>query len=291
SWLRWRLWFEVWRRRGKGLWWPLGLAALSATDNHVPGNVILDNQPDLFWGGSGARDASPATPAQQASHARCSGDAVAAADRTQAERKAGQALSNGLRSAHSRAWRAAGFEPIRRDRFMRWQTTGTGALLAIALALAPVAPASARTKGHESYRAVIVASGLSGARNVVGTLIAFKGVFTSSGRLVEVASRPSDPANVLRDDLIFPGGKMHLVSSVKSFTSSVDPKTCAARIRVRQTGRIRGGTGRFRHAAGRFVGTLNGWGVAPRNPDGTCSQQGESILEVAIVSGHGTLSF
>jgi hypothetical protein len=174
---------------------------------------------------------------------------------------------------------------------MRWQIAGTGAVLAIALTLAPAAPASARTKGHESYRGVIVASGESGTRSVVGTLIAFKGVFTGAGRLVEVASRPSDPANVLRDDLIFPGGKMHLVSTVKSFKTSVDPRTCAARIRVRQTGRIRGGTGKFRHASGRFVGRLEGWGVTPRNPDGTCSQQGESILEVAIVSGRGTLSF
>jgi hypothetical protein len=174
---------------------------------------------------------------------------------------------------------------------MRWQITGTAAVVAIALTLASGAPASARTKGHESYEGVIVASGASGTRTVVGTLIAFKGVFTSVGGLVEVASRPSDPANVLRDDLIFPGGKMHLVSTVKSVRTLVDPKTCAARIRVRQTGRIRGGTGKFRHAAGRFVGSLDGWGVASRKPDGTCSQQGESILEVAIVSGRGTLSF
>lgn len=174
---------------------------------------------------------------------------------------------------------------------MRWQTIGTSAILAIALALGPIAPAAARTKGHESYKGVIIASGQSGTRTVVGTLIAFKGVFRSVGRLVEVASRPSDPASVLRDDLILPGGKMHLVSTVKSFKTSVDPKTCAARIRVRQTGRIRGGTGKFRHAAGRFAGSLDGWGVASRNPDGTCSQQGESILEVAVVSGRGTLSF
>ena len=174
---------------------------------------------------------------------------------------------------------------------MRWQITGSAAIVAIALTLTSVAPASGQTKGHESYRGVIVASSESGTRTVVGTLIAFKGVFRSVGRLVEVASRASDPANVLRDDLIFPGGKMHLVSTVKSFKTLVDPKTCAARIRVRQTGRIRGGTGKFRHAAGRFVGSLDGWGVTSRNPHGTCSQQGESILEVALVSGRGTLSF
>lgn len=84
---------------------------------------------------------------------------------------------------------------------------------------------------------------------------------------------------------------MHLISTVKSVKPLVDPKTCAARTRVRQAARIRGGTGKFRHAAGRFVGSLDGWGVASRNPDGTCSQQGEPILEVAIVSGRGTLSF
>jgi hypothetical protein len=174
---------------------------------------------------------------------------------------------------------------------MKGRITGAGAVLAIGLALVTVAPASARVKGNESFRGMVVASGESGRRTVVSTLIVFKGVFTGAGRIVEVASRPSDPANVLRDDLVFPEGRMHLVSTAKSFKPSVNPKTCAVRVRSRQTGRIEGGTGKFRHAAGSFVGTLDGRGVAARKPDGTCSQQGALLLEIALVAARGTLSF
>lgn len=170
-------------------------------------------------------------------------------------------------------------------------TTALGTLLAIGLMLvATVAPAAARTTGKQSFNGVIVASGESGTRTVVSTLIVAKGVFTGEGRVVEVANRPGDPDNVSRDDLVFPHGTMHLVTTNKSVTPSVNPQTCANKVRIEQTQRIQGGTGAFRHAAGSFAGTLRGRGVAARNPDGTCSQQMAQLLEVAIFSMRGTLS-
>jgi hypothetical protein len=84
---------------------------------------------------------------------------------------------------------------------------------------------------------------------------------------------------------------MHLISTNKSFGVSIQKATCTVRITIRQTGVVRGGTGRFRHAVGRFVGGVHGRGVAPRNPDGTCSQQGALLLEIDGVSERGTLSF
>jgi hypothetical protein len=170
-------------------------------------------------------------------------------------------------------------------------TAALGTLLAIGLTLvATVAPAAARTTGKQSFRGVIVASGESGTRTVVSTVIVARGVFTGDGRVVEVANRPGDPDNVSRDNLVFGRGTMHLVTTNKSFTPSVNPQTCANTVRIRQTLRIQGGTGAFRHAAGSFTGTLRGRGVAARNPDGTCSQQMAQLIEVAIFSMRGTLS-
>jgi hypothetical protein len=179
------------------------------------------------------------------------------------------------------------------ERVVRRQITGViSSVLAIGLTLAvSVAPAATRAKGNESMRGVIVASDESGARHVVTSLIVARGVFAGAGRIVEVASRPGDPGNLERDDLVFPGGGMHLVTTIKSFTASVNTNTCAVRVRGRQTGRIRGGTGKFRHAVGTFAGPIRGRAVAVRNPDGTCSQQGALLLEVDIISERGSFSF
>src|SRR3954449_4284145 len=147
-------------------------------------------------------------------------------------------------------------------------TAALGTLLAIGLTLvATLAPAAARTTGKQSFRGVIVASGESGTRTVVSTLIVARGVFTGDGRVVEVANRPGDPDNVSRDDLVFRRGRMHLVTRNNSFTPSVNPQTCVVEVRIRQTQRIKGGTGAFRYAAGSFAGTLSGRGVAARNAD------------------------
>jgi hypothetical protein len=175
---------------------------------------------------------------------------------------------------------------------MRWRISRVlGLVLAVGLTLASSASAAApRASGPESFRGVLVASGESGARTVISSLIVTKGVFTGAGTIVEVPNRPGDSDNVSRDDLVFPQGKMHLVSTNKSFKVTVNPKTCAVKVRIRQTGKITGGTGKFRHAHGTGTGGVRGRGVAGRNPDGTCSQQGALILEVDLVFSHGTLS-
>jgi hypothetical protein len=170
-------------------------------------------------------------------------------------------------------------------------TAALGVVLAVGLTAATsVSPAAPRASGKESFRGVLVASGESGTRAVISTLIVARGVFTEAGRIVEVPNRPGDSRNVSRDDLVFPQGKMHLVSTNKSFRVTVNPNTCAVKVRIRQTGKITGGTGKFRHAHGTGTGGVRGRGVAARNPDGTCSQQGALILEVDLVFSHGTLS-
>jgi hypothetical protein len=171
-----------------------------------------------------------------------------------------------------------------------------GAALGIALGAglplaASVAPAAGRTSGRETIKGTIVASGASGARTVVSSLIVARGVFKGIGRDVEVANRPGDPENVVRDNLVFRTGTMHLRGVNKRPKFSVNAQTCAITARIKQTAKIQGGTGRFRHASGKFTGSVRGWGVAARNPDGTCSQQAELLLEVDVVSARGTFSF
>lgn len=188
---------------------------------------------------------------------------------------------------------AVAVEAHQKERIMsRSFARALGTMLTVGVVSAiSVAPAVARATGKESFRGVLLASGESGTRVVFSTFLTAEGVFNGAGRIVEVPNRPGDPDSVSRDDLVFRGGKMHLINTNKSFSATIKPATCAARITIRQTAVVRGGTGRFRHAAGRFVGAVHGRGVAPRNPDGTCSQQGALLLEIDAVSGRGTLSF
>jgi hypothetical protein len=174
----------------------------------------------------------------------------------------------------------------------RHVTPGLAAAAAVGLTLAASsAPAAARTGGPESFKGAIVATGQSGARTVVDTVIAARGVFTGVGRIVEVPNRPGDPDAVSRDDLVFSRGAMHLVSTTVAATMSVDPKTCAFTAKIRQTARIRGGTRHFRHASGRFTGRVRARGVGARDAGGSCSEAQPPLLEVDVVKAKGHLSF
>jgi hypothetical protein len=155
----------------------------------------------------------------------------------------------------------------------------------------PIAPAGARPTHKASFDGVLVASGESGSRVVVTSVIVFRGEFKGVGEIVEVDNRPGDPENVLRDDLVFAKGAMHLRSVTGSVvSSSLDPKTCVFEGTLNQTGKVQGGTGKFRHASGSFAGTVRVRSVAMRNADGTCSQEQLPLLEVDILAAHGTLS-
>ena len=175
-------------------------------------------------------------------------------------------------------------------RFSTRVALGIGLALGLIVAVAP-ASAATRTRGNESFRGQIIAPAESGTRKVVSTIIVAQGVFEGVGRIVEVDNRPGDPNNVTRDDLVFPQGTLHIRNTSRAPQFSVDPQTCAVTARIKQTTKIQGGTRKFRHASGTFKGSVRGWGVAVRNPDGTCNQQADYLLEADAVSAHGTLSF
>jgi hypothetical protein len=167
-----------------------------------------------------------------------------------------------------------------------------GTVVSVALAASPsLAPAAARTTGKESFKGTLVKTAPSGTSAIVSTVIGTSGVFKGLGRIAERESRPGDPQNVNRDDLVFPHGTIHIAETNKPPKISLDPQTCVLTIRLRQTVHVQGGTRRFRHASGTLAGAVRGWAVTARNPDGTCSQDAEPLLEVDEVAARGTLSF
>ena len=174
---------------------------------------------------------------------------------------------------------------------MRWPMRGAlGVLLAVGMALAVSAPAAATT-GTETFKGVIVTSGVSGERVVVSSVVVAKGVFSGVGRVVEIENLPGDPDNVSRDDLVFAEGSMHLVSTTLDFSFSVNPRSCIVTATLQHTSTVEGGTGLFADATGSFTGTVTGRGRAARNPDGSCSLEQAALHEVDRFAASGTLSF
>jgi hypothetical protein len=162
-------------------------------------------------------------------------------------------------------------------------------IAATAVFLAP--PAGARTSGKATFRGQLIAINQNGSRHVVSSIATLRGVFTGIGTIVETQNRPGDPDNVVRDDLVFKGGKMHLRTVNRTPSFSGDPQTCAVKATIKQTATVQGGTGRFRNASGRFRSTVRGWGVAPRNADGTCNTDADLLVEADLITASGTLSF
>ena len=107
-----------------------------------------------------------------------------------------------------------------------------GALLAagtaLAISAAPAMPAAAATSGTETLSGTIVFVAGPGpnTRTVIGSVVRARGVFRGVGRVVELV--PPDPATgVSRDDLVFRGGTMHVVSRAGTLLSfSVNPHSC-----------------------------------------------------------------
>src|SRR5262245_62552516 len=98
------------------------------------------------------------------------------------------------------------------------------------------AASGAAPPAGQSFEGAIVVSGKSGKRVVVSSLVAGRGVVTGIGRIVEVANRPGDPDNLDRDQIVFPDGRLNLVSVSKAPSFSLDPRTCVYTATVRQTG-------------------------------------------------------
>jgi hypothetical protein len=171
-----------------------------------------------------------------------------------------------------------------------------GALSAAVTAVifaATAEPAVAATSGSETVSGRLVTSGVSGTRTTISTVAVARGVFDGVGQIVEIPSQPGDPANVSRDDLVYPVGTMHLVNTTVGVVSpSLNPHNCLFRVTLQEDPQITGGTGLFTHANGTFTGTISPQGLLPRNPDGSCAPVGTpSLHEVDIVAFSGTLSF
>jgi len=169
--------------------------------------------------------------------------------------------------------------------------TALAVTVASGVGLASGGTATAQTTGREVFKGVIVASGVSGSREIVSSVVVAKGAFRGIGRIVEVDNRPTDPDNVSRDDLVFRRGTMHIVVMNEAFEFSLNPRTCVFRVALQQTGTVEGGTGAFTRATGSFTGAVHAHGVVPRNPDHSCSDGAAPLVEVDIVSATGTLTF
>jgi hypothetical protein len=169
---------------------------------------------------------------------------------------------------------------------------GPALLLAAACGLATASPALADDvrSGPESATGVIVASGATGTRQVLFSVIHMHGVFDGTGRIVEVPNLPTDPDNVSRDDLVFPQGTISIKSTNLDFSATVDPKTCIVTAALRQTTEITGGTQRFAHATGRFSSKVDATGLLPRASDGSCDQTAEPLVEVDHIDASGRMT-
>lgn len=172
-----------------------------------------------------------------------------------------------------------------------------GALLAagtaLAIAAASAMPAAAATSRSETFggTAVFVPTG-TGSRTVTGSVVIARGVFGGVGRFAELPRLPSDPANVSRDDLVFPGGTVHVVGTLGNPLSfSVNPHSCLFSGTSQLSWEVTGGTGQFAGATGSFTGTVTGRALLVRDPDGSCSQSEVPRHEVDKFAESGTLSF
>jgi hypothetical protein len=166
-----------------------------------------------------------------------------------------------------------------------------GALLAgaaLAISAAPAMPAAAAASGSETFSGTIVFAAVPGTntRTVLSSVVLARGVFKSVGRFVETV--PGDP--VSQDDLVFPSGTLHVVSTLgESLSFHINPHSCLFTGTQQLTWDVTGGTGQFANAAGHVTGTVSTRALLARNPDGGCSFT--ALHEVDKFAESGTLSF
>jgi len=171
--------------------------------------------------------------------------------------------------------------------------TVTAALLTMGAAPLPTQTANhtAAASGPQSFHGFIVTTGVSGHRHVVLTRVTARGVFDGVGEIHEVRNRPGDPQNVTRDNLVFRAGKMHLVTTNHKFAFHLNPRSCKFRGSVQQTGKVKGGTGKFANASGGYTSSVHGFGIAARKADGSCKKSGALLYEIDFVRATGRLTF
>jgi hypothetical protein len=169
-----------------------------------------------------------------------------------------------------------------------WALLVAGAALAISAA--PAIPAAAATSGSETLSGTIVfaATGAT-TRTVIGSAVRARGVFKGVGQVVETVF--GDP--VSQDDLVFPGGTLHVVSTTGAPVSPfvINPRSCLFTGTSRLTYQVTGGTGKFAGATGNLTGTVSGRALLVRNPDGSCSTAQVPLHEVDKFDVSGTLTF
>jgi hypothetical protein len=174
-------------------------------------------------------------------------------------------------------------------RAMSWALLVAGTALAISAA--PAIPAAAATSGTETLGGTIVFAAVPGtsSRTVLGSVVRARGVFKGVGRFVEIAQ--GDP--VSQDDLVFPSGTLHVLSTTGGPLSPfvINPHSCLFTGTAEFTYQITGGTGKFAGATGNLTGTISGRALLARNPDGTCSMSQQPRHEVDKFDVSGTLSF
>jgi hypothetical protein len=171
---------------------------------------------------------------------------------------------------------------------MSWALLVAGTALAISAA--PAVPAAAATSGSETLSGTIVFAAVPGTntRTVISSVVVAKGAFRGVGRFVEVVF--GDP--VSQDDLVFPGGTLHVLSTVgESLSFHIDPHSCLFTGTSKFAQRVTGGTGKFAGASGTLTGTISGRALLARNPDGSCSLAQTPRHEVDKFAESGTLSF
>ena len=173
-------------------------------------------------------------------------------------------------------------------RAMSWALLVAGTALAISAA--PAIPAAAAASGSETLSGTIVFAATGPAtRTVIGSAVRARGVFKGVGRVVEVVYAGA----VSQDNLVFPGGTLHVVSTLGSPVSPfvINPRSCLFTGTSELTWQVTGGTGKFTGVAGSFTGTVSARAQLARNPDGTCSTEQLPLHEVDKFAESGTLSF
>jgi len=166
-----------------------------------------------------------------------------------------------------------------------------GVVVAVPLVWTGAVSATPQITGSQSFHGFLLVDGTHGQRDVVRSPIVARGILDGVGRIVEVASRPGDPDNLNRDDLVFRVGTLHIVSKNLRSTFSLDPKACRFRAHVDQRSRVTGGTRELRDAFGNFVATVDATGRLARKADGTCNDRAAPLRERDVVAATGHLTY